>query len=203
MKPLWSSLDTKVNSRTRAILMVHYFGQPQDIDKFLNFSKKHQLFLVEDNAHGHGGSFKGKELGTFGHIGISCPRKFLDIEDGGLLYLNSSFEKDSLPNLNYQEPETNKNLIRKYLNEFPVIKHKLKIFFKNAEIKNLGKTKHRVDPSGKSTVSGIRFKLANMDYAAVSLQCYDWSKKMKFIDHLRVKLMSKDYYYWILNKAYK
>ena len=130
MKPLWSSLDKKVNSKTRAILMVHYFGQPQDVDKFLNFSKKYQIFLIEDNAQGHGGSFKGKELGTFGHIGISSPRKFLDIEDGGLLYLNSNFEKDSLPNLNYQESVISQNLIRKYLNEFPIIKHKLKILLK-------------------------------------------------------------------------
>ena len=83
------------------------------------------------------------------------------------------------------------------------IEQELKSFFKNAEIKNLGKIKHRGDPSGKSTVSTTSFKLANMDYAAVSLQCYDWSKKMKFIDHLRVKLMSKDYYYWLVNKAYK
>ena len=51
MKPVWSSLDTKVNSRTRAILMVHYFGQPQDIEnniakikitfsKFINLKDK-------------------------------------------------------------------------------------------------------------------------------------------------------------------
>ena len=46
MKPVWSSLDRKVNSRTRAILMVHYFGQPQDIYKFINFSRKHQKFLL-------------------------------------------------------------------------------------------------------------------------------------------------------------
>ena len=130
MKPVWPSLETKVNSRTRAILMVHYFGQPQDIEKFLNFSRKHQLFLVEDNAHGHGGSFKGKELGTFGHIGISSPRKILNIEDGGLLYLNSSYEEDSLPVLNYQEQETNEDQIREYLNKFPVAKHKLKLFLK-------------------------------------------------------------------------
>ena len=130
LEPLWSSLDQKINSKTRAILMVHYFGQPQDVDKFLNFSKKHELFLIEDNAHGHGGVYRGKELGTFGHIGISCPRKFLDIEDGGLLYLNSSFEKDSLPNLNYQKPGSNQNFIKKCFNEFPIIKHKLKIFLK-------------------------------------------------------------------------
>jgi len=83
------------------------------------------------------------------------------------------------------------------------IEQELKSFFKNAEIKNLGKIKHGGDSSGKSTVSTTSFKLANMDYVAVSLQCYDWSKKMKYIDHLRVKFMSKDYYYWIVNKAYK
>ena len=47
MKPIWSSLDNKVSSKTKAILMVHYFGQPQDVEMFLNFSKKHQLFLIE------------------------------------------------------------------------------------------------------------------------------------------------------------
>ena len=130
LTPDWLTTQELMTTNVKGIIMVHYFGQPQDIDKFLNFSKKHQLFLVEDNAHGHGGSFKGKELGTFGHIGISSPRKILDIGDGGLLYLNSSFEEDSLPTLNYQEQESNEGQIRKYLNKFPVTKHKLKLFFK-------------------------------------------------------------------------
>jgi len=69
--------------------MVHYFGQPQDIIRFKNFSKENCLWLIEDNAHGHGGTFNGELLGTFGDFGISSPRKILgSLRSGGLLFWN-------------------------------------------------------------------------------------------------------------------
>ena len=87
LTPNWMKLEKVINEKTKTLLMVHYFGQPQDIEKFQNFCKKHNLLLVEDNAHGHGGRYDGKLLGTFGNIGISSPRKILNISSGGLLWL--------------------------------------------------------------------------------------------------------------------
>ena len=47
------------------------------------------LILIEDNAHGHGGSVNGKLLGTFGDIGFSSPRKLFSLNYGGVLYTKS------------------------------------------------------------------------------------------------------------------
>lgn len=131
LSPKWSKLDSLVTQQTKAILMVHYFGQPQNINRFSNFCKKHSLYLIEDNAHGHSGVYNGKELGTFGDIGISSPRKFNSC--GGILYLNDNFiKKDILPELNYKKINNGSNILF-LLNKFP----KLKLFLKNKLKKRL------------------------------------------------------------------
>lgn len=90
LSPNWNQLEKSIDIDTKAILMVHYFGKPQDISRFQNFCRKKELFLIEDNAHGHGGKFKGKLLGKFGDIGISSPSKSISaMHSGGILFLNN------------------------------------------------------------------------------------------------------------------
>lgn len=87
--PDWTALDDLSRQfLCSAVVMVHYFGQPQDIARFREFAEKRGLLLVEDNAHGHGGLYEGHLLGTFGDIGISSPRKIVDAAYGGALFLN-------------------------------------------------------------------------------------------------------------------
>ncbi len=131
LEPNWTSLNDLITLKTKAILMVHYFGQPQDINKFITFAETNQLFLIEDNAHGHGGFLGEKELGTFGDIGISSPRKFLDIGDGGKLYYKKT--NKSLKDLSLNYATKNPNLFHpgKYLNKFPKMKNKLRILIKS------------------------------------------------------------------------
>lgn len=84
--PDWRVLESIAASRScQALIMVHYFGQPQDIEKFQLFCKRHNLLLLEDNAHGYGGGLAGKPLGSFGDIGISSPRKIFGTPSGGVL----------------------------------------------------------------------------------------------------------------------
>ena len=85
--PDWNELESRVTPATRAILMLHYFGQPQDLPRFRNFCDRHELRLLEDNAHGHGGELEGRPLGSFGDVGVSSPRKFLGTPQGGALWL--------------------------------------------------------------------------------------------------------------------
>ena len=66
----------------------HYFGQSQYIYSILDFCESNKIILIEDNAHGFGGRYDGKLLGSFGDIGISSPRKQLNQNCGGLLYIN-------------------------------------------------------------------------------------------------------------------
>ena len=70
LEPNWDDLDSKVNKNIGYIIMVHYFGKNQDISKFLEFTKIHNLILIEDNAHGYGGLIDNKLLGDFGNFSI-------------------------------------------------------------------------------------------------------------------------------------
>ena len=87
--PDWEVLETLQNDGTvHAFLLVHYFGQPQDIERARELCDHHGLWLIEDNAHGHGGTFDGRPLGTFGDLGFSSPRKQLQSPSSGMLYLH-------------------------------------------------------------------------------------------------------------------
>lgn len=131
LSPIWTSVERNMSSNTKALLMVHYFGQPQDINTFHKFAKKHSLFLIEDNAHGHSGTFENKILGTYGDIGISSPRKFA--ESGGVLYLNKNYNKTLLPSLDSELVESKITWPKIFLNNYPKLKHKLKLLFKERE----------------------------------------------------------------------
>jgi perosamine synthetase len=85
--PDWRALESMAaGSDCQAIIMVHYFGQPQNIEQFQLFCSRHSLLLVEDNAHGYGGYHAGKLLGSFGDVGISSPRKILGTPSGGIFH---------------------------------------------------------------------------------------------------------------------
>jgi dTDP-4-amino-4,6-dideoxygalactose transaminase len=57
-----------INERTRAIVLAHIAGDPVDMDPVLKLAEKHNLYVVEDCAQAHGASYKGKPVGTLGHI---------------------------------------------------------------------------------------------------------------------------------------
>ncbi len=86
LTPDWSILDKLISHDVSAIMMVHYFGMPQQIEKFLAFANKNSLLLIEDNSHGYGGIYKNFFLGEYGHIGFSSPRKSFPILNGSVLY---------------------------------------------------------------------------------------------------------------------
>lgn len=121
LSPDWKILGEMLTIRTKAVLMVHYFGQPQRIHEFQEFCKKHSLYLIEDNAHGFCGKHEGKLLGTFGDIGITSPRKTLDLPSGGILHIN--YSKSQLIDNNIEILDT---FQINYLKE--TIKRKLKYF---------------------------------------------------------------------------
>src|SRR5581483_11077457 len=82
------SAEKLVNERTKAVMPVHLYGNVCDMDKVTAFAKRHNLFVLEDNAEAFGGSYKGKKTGTLSHIaGCSfCQNKtFTTGGEGGMV----------------------------------------------------------------------------------------------------------------------
>jgi dTDP-4-amino-4,6-dideoxygalactose transaminase len=63
-----NKIEEKITSRTKAIIPVHLYGQPADMDPILALAKKHNLKIVEDAAQAHGALYKGKIIGSMGDM---------------------------------------------------------------------------------------------------------------------------------------
>ena len=61
-----SRIEEAITERTKAIMPVHLYGQPCDMDPILAIVKKHNLYIIEDCAQAHGATYKGKVIGSFG-----------------------------------------------------------------------------------------------------------------------------------------
>lgn len=80
-------LERKITSRTKAIIPVHYTGQPCDMDAILEIAHKHDLLVIEDGAHALGASYKGKRIGSIADM--TCfsfhPVKPVTTGEGGMI----------------------------------------------------------------------------------------------------------------------
>lgn len=86
-----SKLGAALTPHTRAIVPVHLFGCPADLNPILNFARAHRLFVVEDCAQAHGAKYHGKLVGGWGHLSAFSfyPTKNLGAYgDGGVVLTN-------------------------------------------------------------------------------------------------------------------
>jgi len=82
------SAEKLITDRTRAIMPVHLYGNVCDLDEILDFAKRHDLYVIEDNAEAVGGVYKGKKTGTLGHMAACsfCQNKtFTTGGEGGMI----------------------------------------------------------------------------------------------------------------------
>lgn len=85
-------LEGLVTSRTKAIVVMHYAGIACEMEAIMNVARRHNIPLVEDNAHGLFGRYRGKSLGTFGAFATQSfhETKNFSCGEGGALVLNRS-----------------------------------------------------------------------------------------------------------------
>lgn len=85
-----SRLEASITPRTKAIIPVHYAGVGCEMDSIMEIAKRHNIAVVEDNAHGLFGKYKGKFLGTFGSMASQSfhETKNFSCGEGGALLIN-------------------------------------------------------------------------------------------------------------------
>ena len=91
-----SGLEPLITERTRAIVPVHYAGIGCEMDAILPVADKHGIAVVEDNAHGLFGSYRGRQLGTFGRFSALSfhETKNLTCGEGGALVLRDDADAE-------------------------------------------------------------------------------------------------------------
>lgn len=80
-------IEAKVNKKTKAIMAVHIYGLPVDMDKVIKLAQKYKLKIIEDAAEAHGLTYKGRSCGSFGDISIFSfyPNKLVTTGEGGMI----------------------------------------------------------------------------------------------------------------------
>ena len=91
-------IEQSITKNTRAIMLVHLYGKPCDMDPINAICKKYDFYLIEDCAQAHGAKYKAQKVGTFGHLAAFSfyPTKNLGcLGDGGAVVTNNTefFEK--------------------------------------------------------------------------------------------------------------
>lgn len=85
-------LEARITPRTKAIMVVHLFGHPVDMDPVMDVARRHGLFVVEDCAEAHGALYKGRKVGSLGDIGCFSfyANKILTTGEGGMITTHDS-----------------------------------------------------------------------------------------------------------------
>jgi perosamine synthetase len=81
-----SKLEEKITKKTRAIIPVHLYGHPCNMDSIMETAKDHNLYVIEDCAESHGAKYKGRKVGTFGDIACFSfyGNKIITTGEGGM-----------------------------------------------------------------------------------------------------------------------
>ncbi|RUM60008.1 MAG: UDP-4-amino-4,6-dideoxy-N-acetyl-beta-L-altrosamine transaminase, partial [Persephonella sp.] len=84
-------IEKHITPKTKAIIPVHFSGQPADMDEILEIAKRHNLFVIEDAAHSLPAWYKGKKIGTIGDITAFSfyATKTLATGEGGMITTNN------------------------------------------------------------------------------------------------------------------
>jgi perosamine synthetase len=104
-----SKIKERITEKTKAIMVVHIYGHPVDMDPVLELAKENGLYVVEDAAEAHGAEYKGKRVGCLGDVGCFSfyANKIVTTGEGGMVVTNNSEIDEKvrlLKNLAFIEP---------------------------------------------------------------------------------------------------
>lgn len=87
-----------ITPKTKAIIPVHLYGQVCDMDAIMKIANEHNLFVIEDCAEAHGAKYKGRKVGSFGHISTFSffGNKVITTGEGGMCVTNSQVYNDTM-----------------------------------------------------------------------------------------------------------
>lgn len=86
------TIESVLTAKTKAVVVVHLAGMPAEMDEIMALSKKHGFYVIEDCAQAHGAKYKGKSVGSIGHVGAwsFCQDKIMTTGgEGGMVTTNS------------------------------------------------------------------------------------------------------------------
>ncbi len=139
-------IKKRITPKTKAILVVHLFGMPAEMDKIMTIARKHNLLVVEDCSHAYGSLYKGKCVGTFGDI--SCfsmqASKMLPAGEGGIFCTNKKeyYEKALLLGHFGRLNELSKNDYKRFANTglgFKYRPHPLAIALAKSQLRTINR----------------------------------------------------------------
>ena len=84
-------IEKKITKKTKAIIPVHLYGHPCDMDPIMKIAKRHRLHVIEDCAEAHGAEYKGRKVGSFGDVNCFSffGNKIITTGEGGMCVTNN------------------------------------------------------------------------------------------------------------------
>jgi dTDP-4-amino-4,6-dideoxygalactose transaminase len=122
-------IESSISARTKAIIVVHQWGHPADMDKILKIANKHNLKVIEDCSHAHGSKYKGKHVGTFGDIAVFSlqAQKMMFAGEGGLFLTNNQEYHDRATLLGHYRDRSKDEIKDSFYQKFWVTGYGLKL----------------------------------------------------------------------------
>ena len=176
-------LKKKINKKTSAIIVVHLYGNPANLDEIIKLKKKYRLKVIEDCAQAHGAEYKGKKISTFGDIGTFSffPSKNLGCYgDGGCIVTN---QKKLIINM------------KKIANHGGLKKNKHEIVGRNSRLDNIQAGILREKLKKLNQWIDIRNKQANLYFKYLS--------DLKKISLIKILEKTKSSFHLMVIKTYK
>lgn len=151
-----SEIESRITSKTKAILVVHLYGKCCDMDPINEIAKRHELTVIEDAAQSHGAEYKGKRAGNLGHFGAFSfyPTKNLGaLGDAGGVTVNDS---------------SMASMLRKLRNYGSAVKYKNDVVGYNSRLDELQAAFLRVKLKALDQITNHKRELAEVYFDALS-----------------------------------